>query len=131
MFGGAFLPKVLFNQRTQLYVMWWTCVTCSVATAPTPTGPWTVVDWNVTYKGTGKPVCRGSINFYIEEATGEGYLIKNWYNTSAHEIVPSPRAHALSAADTSLSPKQKPACHHQQFISTPFYFTPPAGTSQQ
>ena len=76
---GAFLPKVLHNKQTNLYVMWWTCVVCSVATSPTPHGPWTIEDWNVTYAGSGKQVCRGSINFYIEEATQEAYLVKNWY----------------------------------------------------
>lgn len=41
----------------------------------------------VTYAGSGKQVCKGSINFYVEETTQEAYLVKNWYNTSAHEIV--------------------------------------------
>lgn len=84
---GVFLPKVLFNKKTNLYVMWWTCSVCSVATSSSPTGPWTIADWNVTYAGSGKQVCKGSINFYVEEATQEAYLVKNWYNTSAHEIV--------------------------------------------
>jgi hypothetical protein len=67
---GVFLPKVLYNKVTNLFVMWWTCLVCSVATSPTPTGPWTIRDWNVTY-ADGKQVCKGSINFFIDD-DGEG-----------------------------------------------------------
>ena len=74
---GAFLPKVIFNRKTGLFVLWWTCATCSVATSSSPSGPWTVSSYNVTYSD-GKPVCHGSINFFVDEATAEGYLVKNW-----------------------------------------------------
>ena len=50
---GAFLPKVLYNRRDKRWVMWWSCLTCSVATAATPWGPWTIANYNVTY-GSGK-----------------------------------------------------------------------------
>jgi hypothetical protein len=73
---GAFLPKVVYNKRTELFVLWWTCATCSVATSRSPYGPWTAVSMNVTY-ADGKPVCHGSINLFVDEPSGNGYLVKN------------------------------------------------------
>jgi hypothetical protein len=83
---GAFLPKILFNPLTRKWLLWWTCRGCSVATAPSPLGPWTVSSFNVTY-ADGAPVCRGSIEFFVDEPSNEAYLVKNWYNHSAEEVV--------------------------------------------
>lgn len=83
---GAFLPKVLYHPSTKKWILWWTCRGCSVATADSPRGPWTISSYNVTY-ADGAPVCRGSIEFFVDEPTNEAYLIKNWYNHSAQEVV--------------------------------------------
>lgn len=73
--SGGFLPKVIYNAKTQLFVMWWTSRWYGVATSPSPTGPFTVITTNVT-----TAFCCGgsSVNFFLDETTGDAYLISNY-----------------------------------------------------
>jgi hypothetical protein len=73
--SGGFLPKVIYNAKTKLFVMWWTSRWYGVATSPSPVGPFEVVTVNVT-----TTFCCGgsSINFFVDELTGDAYLISNW-----------------------------------------------------
>lgn len=92
--GTVFRPHLVYNPNTKEYVLWWNYVTptgqyngYAVATAPEPTGPFTMRNnqVNITRLHNGA----GDFDLFVDQVDGSGYVIYSaGYYISIEKLTP-------------------------------------------